>query len=223
MIADKTRIADDLQHCFGKAGREIFSLAYYLVLEEGAPAYRLHKWRLTHKHPYGADFPAQRNNEIFAGITEDTKLCYFKRQEKRHSCDEYLALLYEERAMLPISYRRIPENIMDVKTIENLMKDIDYLPLVNSQLIRICDGFAMRFNYNSNLHLYVQSFMETWNNTEEKQISSETVKDKRRIYLHVYYNNQKTDDDKDRFYHLLERLKKALINGTKQADDEELY
>lgn len=38
-----------------------------------------------------------------------------------------LALLYGEELMFPVYYRKLAGNITDVKTIENLLKDIDFL------------------------------------------------------------------------------------------------
>jgi len=38
------------------------------------------------------------------------------------------------------------------------------------------------------------SFTEEWEYTEEKPRSGEVITDKRRIYLHFYYNDQKATD-----------------------------
>ena len=292
-IADQIGITYDLERCFGSVSKEILSLAYYLLLEEGQPAYRFHKWSHTHKHPYGEDIPSQRSSEIFAAISEDSKMAYLKRQAKRHCKDEYLAfdttsissystlikqakygknkegdslpqinlaLLYAEESMLPVYYRKPPGNITDVKTIENLVKDIDYLnlsklkfvmdrgfyseanindlmkhhhkfligakmslTLVGKRLDKVRDEFVTRYNYNSELHLYVQTFTEEWVYTEDHPRSGETVEEKRRVYLHIYYNDQKATDDKNRFNHMLDRLETNLINGTPAPEDEKLY
>ena len=78
----------------------------------------------------------------------------------------------------------------------------------------IRNDFVTRFNYNSELKLYVMSFTEEWTYTEEKTRSGEVITDKRRIYLHFYYNDQKATDDKVRFNAMLDRLENNLINGT---------
>lgn len=79
-ICSKTGIAADLGKCFGELAPQILSLAYYLVLEEGLPLYRFHKWGITHRHTYGKDIPLQRSSELFDLITEETKMAYFKYQ-----------------------------------------------------------------------------------------------------------------------------------------------
>ena len=90
-ICSKTGIAADLGRCFGSLSDQILSLAYYLIIEEGQPMYRFHKWGVTHRHPYGKDIPSQRSSEIFGLITEESKMDYFKYQAKRHGLNEYLA------------------------------------------------------------------------------------------------------------------------------------
>lgn len=292
-ISEKTGIAADLGKCFGSAAREILSIAYYLVLEEGQPLYRFHRWGYSHRHPYGKDIPSQRSSELFGLVSEEAKMKYFNLQAKRHGLNEYLAfdttsissysrlikqakygknkegdplpqvnlaLLYGEESMLPVYYRKLPGNITDVKTIENLLKDVDFLHLeklklvmdrgfysernindlmkhhhkfligartplgiVSHRLDKIRDDFVTRFHYNSELHLYVQTFTEEWNYTEEKPRSGETVEEKRRVYLHIYYNDQKCTDDRDRFNYMLDRLEKNLQNGTPNPDDDRLY
>ena len=171
-----------------------------------------------------------------------------------------LALLYGEESMLPVYYRKLAGNITDVKTIENLVKDVDFLELeklklvmdrgfyseknindlmkhhhkfligvktslsiVSKRLDEIRDDFATRINYDSELKLYVMSFTEEWDYTEEKPRSGEVTTDKRRIYLHIYYNDQKATDDKIRFNEILDKLESNLVNGTPDPEDEKLY
>ena len=292
-ICDKTGIAADLGKCFGSLAPQILSIAYYLIIEEGQPLYRFHKWGLTHRHPYGKDIPSQRSSDLFGLITEETKMDYLRYQAKRHGSKEYLAfdttsissysrlikqvkygknkegdhlpqinlaLLYGEESMLPVYYRKLAGNITDVKTIENLMKDIDFLKLeklklvmdrgfyseknindlmkhhhkfligaktslkiVSRKLDEIRDDFVTRFHYDSTLKLYVMSFTEKWDYTEEKTRTGEIITEQRRIYLHYYYNDQKATDDKNRFNAMLDRLENNLINGTVDPADKKLY
>ena len=292
-ICANTGIAADLGKCFGSLAGQVLSIAYYLVIEEGQPMYRFHKWGTTHRHPFGKDIPSQRSSELFGLITEESKMDYLRRQAKRHGVNEYLAfdttsissysqlikqakygknkegdslpqinlaLLYGEESMLPVYYRKLAGNITDVKTIENLLKDVDFLKLdkiklvmdrgfyseknindlmkrhhkfligaktslklVSNRLDKIRDDFVTRLNYNSELKLYVMSFTEEWDYTEEKPRSGEVITDKRRVYLHFYYNDQKATDDKARFNAMLDRLESNLVNGTPDPADEKLY
>ena len=171
-----------------------------------------------------------------------------------------LALLYGRQSMMPVYYRKLPGNISDVKTIENLLKDIDFLELkklrfimdrgfysernindmmkrhhkfligvktslkiVRGRLDAIRDNFVTRFHYNSELKLYVQTFTEEWNYTEERPRNGDTVSSKKRVYVHYYYNDQKATDDKARFNNMLDKLEANLVNGRRDTADEKLY
>ena len=185
-ISEVTGICIDLLRCFGSIGDEILSIAYYLVLEEGQPMYRFHKWGITHKHPFGEDIPSQRNSEIFGMVTENLKMDYFKRQAKRHG----------------------------VKT---------SLKIVSRGLDKIRDDFVTRFNYNSEMKLYIQSFTEEWNYTEERPRTGETISEKRRIYLHYYNNDQKATDDKDLIEKSFGNLKERLDMRRMSVASEENF
>lgn len=73
------------------------------------------------------------------------------------------------------------------------------LKFVGRILDRVRDDFVTRFNYNSELKLYVMILTEEWDYTEEKPRTGKVVQEKRRVYLRFYYNDQKATDDKIRF------------------------
>jgi hypothetical protein len=53
--------------------------------------------------------------------------------------------------------------------------------------------------------------------------SGTQIKDKRRIYLHLYYNVQRATDDKIAFNKLLDRLEEELLSGKSNPEHEKLY
>ena len=292
-ISKELGVYDDLLAIFGTAGKEILSLAYYLILEEGQAVYRFTKWGQTHKHPCDHEISSQRSSRLFASITENAKMDFLKRQAKRHKSTEYLAfdttsissystlikqakygknkegdclpqlnlaLLYGQKEMLPVYYRKLPGNITDIMIIANLAKDIDYLThdklkfvfdrgfqseknintlmkyhhkflcgiklslkLVSARLNQIRSDFVTHANYNSKIGLYVQSFTEEWNYTEEKPRSGETISGKRRVYLHIYYNDQKATDEKLRFNKQLDEMATNILNGTIDSEEKKTY
>lgn len=182
---------------------------------------------------------------------------------KEHDClpQINLALLYGgESSHLPVYYRKLPGNITDVKTVENLIKDIDFLQmeklnlvmdrgfysegninelfrkhhkfligaktslrLVKHKLDEIRDGFVSRQNYNSEHQLYIRSFTQEWDYKETKPRTDEVITDKRRIYIHYYYNDQHATDDKKRFNQLLDTLEEELRSDNKKPEHEKLY
>ena len=59
-----------------------------------------------------------------------------------------LALLFGENSRLPVYYRKLPGNITDVKTIRNLLADINFLNLEKVQLV-MDRGFYSEANINA--------------------------------------------------------------------------
>ena len=185
---------------------------------------------------------------------------YGKNKEDEDLPQINLAMLCGERSMLPVYYRKLPGNIPDVKTIENLLKDIDFLDLEKLKLVmdrgfyseknindlmkhhhkfligvktslkivgrhlnQLRDDLVTRINYNSELHLYVKTFADEWDYTEEKPRLGETVTGKRRVYIHIYFNDQHCTDDRDRFNHMLDRYEDELRSGHRNPEHEKAY
>ena len=154
-----------------------------------------------------------------------------------------LVLVFGEESKLPVYYRKLPGNITDVKTIQNLLKEIDFLQIDKVQLVmgrgfyseanvnklfkkhykfvmgvktslkfvqkrldEIRDTFISRINYNAKRDLYIKSFTNEWTYKETMPRSGEVIINKRRLYVHYYYNDQHATDDKNRFYQLLNTL-----------------
>jgi transposase len=67
----------------------ILSIAYYSISEQNSASYLFEKWGYLHKHPYGKDISSQKSSELFASITEDAKLKFFKLQGKRRIEKEF--------------------------------------------------------------------------------------------------------------------------------------
>ena len=227
-----------------------------LILEDPKMAY----FRYQAKRHSCKEYLAFDTTSISSYSTLIKQAKYGKNKEGDSLPQVNLALLYGEESMLPVYYRKLAGNITDVKTIENLVKDVDFLKLeklklvldrgfyseknindlmkhhhkfligmklslklVSRRLDVIRDGFVTRFNYNSEQKLYIMTFTEEWDYSEEKPRSGEIINGKRRVYLHFYYNDQKATDDKIRFNAMLDRLEYNLINGSPLPEDERLY
>ena len=143
-------------------------------------------------------------------------------------------------------------NIPDVKTVVNMLSDIEFLKLnkvkfvmdrgfdskanineffrkhykfiiavktslkfVNTKLHEVRTTMITRSNHSSKYGLYYNSFLIDWDYSETKRRSGETIKDTRRLYLHIYYNDQHATDDKIAFNKLLDILEEELISEKK--------
>ncbi|MCL2052849.1 MAG: IS1634 family transposase [Oscillospiraceae bacterium] len=71
--------------------KQILSIAYYLILEDKNPLSRFRKWSKLHTHPFGKEIPSQQSTDIFANITEEQRLNFFRLQCSRRAEKEYIA------------------------------------------------------------------------------------------------------------------------------------
>ena len=171
-----------------------------------------------------------------------------------------LALLFGETSRLPFYYRKLPGNIADVKTIRNLLADIDFLELnkvklimdrgfysetninalyqkhykfiiaaktslriVQNKLDKVRRAMVSRPHYSSKQGLYYDSYTIDWDYSEIKKRSGGVIKDTKRLYLHLYCNDQRATDDKIAFNKLLDRLEEELVSGKRNPEHEILY
>ncbi len=171
-----------------------------------------------------------------------------------------LALLLGQTSRLPVSYRKLPGNISDVKTITKLLSDLEFLNIKKVKLVLdrgfysqaninamyqhhykfllgakislkfikkhlddVRDTMVTRSNYSARHALYVRSFSTDWNYSEVKPRSAEVIKEKRRIYLHLYYNDQRATDEKLRFNKTLDQLEEELLSNKRVTKHEKLY
>lgn len=171
-----------------------------------------------------------------------------------------LALLFGEESQLPVYYRKLPGNIADVKTIQNLLADIDFLKMekvnlvmdrgfyseeninalyqkhykfliatktslkfVRKRLDEVRDNLVSRPYYSSKYRLYFTSSTEEWIYRETKKQSGESKTEVRRMYLHIFYNDQKAADDKNNFNDMLDMLESEILTDSRKPEHEKLY
>ena len=171
-----------------------------------------------------------------------------------------LALLLGQSSGLPVYYRKLPGNITDVMTIQNLLKGIDYLDLrkvklvmdrgfysaknvnalykghhkfvigtkislkfIQDKLMPDRADFDRRENYDAATGLFMMSHTMDWPYEDVKVRSCEVINDTRRVYVHIYYNDQLATDEKIRFNKMLDTLEEELRSGKRKEDHEGNY
>ena len=171
-----------------------------------------------------------------------------------------LALLFGEESRLPVYFRKLPGNIADVKTIQKLLADIDFLQLdkvklvmdrgfysedninalyqkhfkfliagrtslkfVQNKLDEVRGTMLSRPHYSSKYRLSFHSSTIDWNYSEMKTRSQTVTSGERRMYLHLFHNDQRATDDKTAFNELLDRLEEELASGKRKPEHEKLY
>ena len=292
-IGRKLGITEDLRKCFPEEYEQVLSIVYFLIIEDKNPLSRFSHWSAIHKHPFGNDIPSQRSSDLFASITEEDRLKFFRLQGKRRIEKEYwaydtttissyskclkqvqyghnkeqdplaqinLSLLFGEEAQLPFYYRKLPGNITDVKTVKNLLADIDFfgyqkvhvvmdrgfysennvdglfhdhikflmgvrlsLKFVKVELEQYRDSIRTWSKYNQEYDTYMICIPVEWNYTQERPYKGDVIKEKRRMYLHLYFNSQKAVDDELEFVKQMIELNRELESGDIVLEHKKLY
>jgi len=168
-----------------------------------------------------------------------------------------LALLFGQKSALPAYYRKLPGNITDVMTLENLLAGVDYLDIEKIMLVmdrgnyseanlnrlfkKHCKfvvgakislkfiqeqievsraDFDRREHYNADTGLFLKTDTIEWAYEEVKSRSGEVVKGKRRLYVHIYYNDQHATDDRACFNRRLDAMENDIRKGGMKPERE---
>lgn len=97
------------------------------------------------------------------------------------------------------------------------------LKFIQEQLKTKRENIDRRENYNSDTGLFIMSQMIDWPYEETKPRSGEVVSEARRMYVHIYYNDQLATDEKLRFNKKLDLLEKELLSGKRKEEHEKSY
>ena len=97
------------------------------------------------------------------------------------------------------------------------------LKYIQDQLKPERADFDRRENYNSVTGLFIMSHMIDWPYEDTKVRSGEVINEKRRIYVHIYYNDQLATDEKMRFNKLLDTLEEELRSGKRKEENAKSY
>jgi transposase len=97
------------------------------------------------------------------------------------------------------------------------------LKYIQDQLKTKRENFDRREHYNSDTGLFIVSQTMDWEYEETKPRSGEVVNEKRRVYVHIYYNDQLATDEKLRFDKMLDSLEGELLSGKRKEENEKSY
>ncbi len=185
---------------------------------------------------------------------------YGKNKEDDRLPQINLALLFGHDSNLPFYYRKLPGNITDVKTVKNLLQEMDFLKhrkvrlvmdrgfysesnvnelfkehmkfivstktslrFVRSELDRVQPTMRHWDRYDPQTELYMHCETIQWNYSQPRPYKKDVLRDKRRLYLHIYYNSERAAEEERRFYTFLTELKAELLKDKRKAAHEKLY
>jgi transposase len=120
-------------------------------------------------------------------------------------------------------YSEVNVNSLYAKHYKFLMSAKTSLKFVQKHLDGVRLEMKSRTHYSSSHNLNYYTFMTTWPYTEIKKRTGEILTLEKRIYLHLYYNEQRAVDDKASFNKLLDILEEELCTDKKVPAHEKLY
>ncbi len=78
-------------------------------------------------------------------------------------------------------------------------------------------------HYNSDLELYVFTKTIAWDYEQERPYKGDTIHEDRRLYLHLYFNPDKSADDGKALNKKLDSLKEEILTGKRIPEHEKDY
>lgn len=184
----------------------------------------------------------------YGKLNEYVKYGYNRDGEKLRQIN--LALLFGQESQLPIYYNRLPGNISDVSTLHNFLKTFSYLELSKLHLV-MDKGFYSQKNVDEllaardkftlavpNRRKWVQQIIDENRDTIQnpegyRKLAGEILyvhtklhpwgKERRRCYVHLYYNAHAAAAAVDGFTEELLTYKEELESGQIISGHEDAY
>lgn len=97
------------------------------------------------------------------------------------------------------------------------------LSFIRNELDKIYGEFRSFENFSEKYELYAQTVQTTWNYTQTRPYKGDVVSEKRRIYVHMYYNIDKAAEDEKVFDRKLIGLRNELLTNKRVPEHERLY
>lgn len=181
-------------------------------------------------------------------------------KERDHLAQLNLALVFGQESGLPFYYRKLPGNATDVKTVRNMLADIDFLNLkkvhlvmdrgfysaeninelykehhkflmgaklslrlVSEHLDNVRHSLREWSNYCENHEVFALCVPAKWNYIQDRPYKGDTIREERRMYLHLYFNNERAAKDEQRLTRRLLLLQRELQNDERKPENAKLY
>jgi transposase len=97
------------------------------------------------------------------------------------------------------------------------------LSLIQKELDRVYDAFRTFEYYDEDHQLYSTTVPGEWSYTQERPYKGDKLDEKRRVYIHLYYNIDRAAEDQKNLNSKLMRLKRELLSGKRDPEHESQY
>jgi transposase len=97
------------------------------------------------------------------------------------------------------------------------------LLFVRNELDKVYEDLPSFENYDETHQLYSMTVPSEWDYVQERPYKGTPLKEKRHVYLHLYYNIDRAAEDQKNFDLKLMMLNKELVSGNRKSEHEKLY
>lgn len=97
------------------------------------------------------------------------------------------------------------------------------LKLVKTHLDTVRDKMRIWTHYSQTHQLYAYSLPIAWNYVQDRPYKGDTIKAKRRMYLHLYYSPERALEDEKAFNNRMTTWQEELESGQRHPDHEKQY
>ena len=97
------------------------------------------------------------------------------------------------------------------------------LRFIKDELSPVYDDIRMVYNYDEASNTYCYTVNAQWDYTQNRPYKGDTIKGKRRIYIHYYYNIEKGADEEQAFDKKIATMHRELLTGNLVKKNESAY
>jgi transposase len=97
------------------------------------------------------------------------------------------------------------------------------LSMIQKELDRVYDKLRSFECYNEDRELYSITVPGEWVYVHERPYKGDRLEEKRRVYIHLYYNIDRATEDQKNLNRKLTGLKQELLSGKRAPEHENLY
>ncbi len=97
------------------------------------------------------------------------------------------------------------------------------LKFVQNHLNQVRESLRSWTNYNSKYELYACTQKIDWQYTQARPYKGDTIKDEKRMYLHLYFNPEKAMEDEKEFNTRIYTLQTEIESNRRNPENEKLY
>lgn len=98
-----------------------------------------------------------------------------------------------------------------------------HLSFVRNEIDKVYDSVRSFENFSEQHELYAMTVTTEWNYQQERPYKKDVLADKKRVYLHIYFNIDKFAEDETKFDRKLMSMRKEILSGKRVLEHENFY